>query len=98
MSKQRLAELLQQLREELTEADDIDAEVDAWLRTASREIEDVLARDATEADTKPPDIEPKRARGLIAQFREAADRFEDSHPALTNTVGRIADALAQLGI
>lgn len=36
--------------------------------------------------------------GLAEQLRELAQEFEVSHPRLTHTVGRVADALAQIGI
>lgn len=36
--------------------------------------------------------------GLAEQLRELAREFEVSHPRLTHTVGRVADALAQIGI
>lgn len=35
---------------------------------------------------------------LADQLRELAREFEVSHPRLTHTVGRVADALAQIGI
>lgn len=36
--------------------------------------------------------------GLTEQLRELARELEVSHPRLTHTVGRVADALAQIGI
>lgn len=92
MSKERLADLLQQLQVELSNTDDLDAELSEQLRATTTEIRQALERD----DAAEP-IEDD-SQGMIAQLRQAAARFEDSHPALTNTVGRIADALAQLGI
>ena len=35
---------------------------------------------------------------LIRRLREATSQFEESHPALTEVVGRIADVLSHLGI
>jgi hypothetical protein len=35
---------------------------------------------------------------LRERFDEAARQFEESHPTLTAVVGRVADALANLGI
>ena len=92
MSKERLAELLHQLQVELADTDDLDAELSERLRATTAEVHQVLERE--EADAASEDS----AQSLISQLRQAATRFEDSHPALTNTVGRIADALAQLGI
>jgi hypothetical protein len=92
MSKQRLADLLHKLQVELSNTDDLDGELSAQLRATTIEIRQALERDDT--------AEPSEgdSQGMVAQLRQAATRFEDSHPALTNTVGRIADALAQLGI
>jgi DNA repair ATPase RecN len=92
VSKQRLAALLHQLHVELSEADDIDESLGAQLRAATAEIRQVLERDEFDRTAAAP------ATGMIDQLRQAANRFEDSHPALTNTVGRVADALSQLGI
>lgn len=92
MSKERLADLLHQLQAELSDTNDLDADLSEQLRATTVEIRQVLERE--EADVASEDS----SQSLISQLRQAATRFEDSHPALTNTVGRIADALAQLGI
>lgn len=92
MSKQRLVDLLHQLQVELSNTDDLDGELSEQLRATTMEIRQALERDDT-AEASESD-----SQGMVAQLRQAATRFEDSHPALTNTVGRIADALAQLGI
>ena len=44
------------------------------------------------------DREERTDTSFAARMREAARQFEDSHPTLTNTVGRVADMLAQMGI
>jgi len=92
MSKERLADLLHQLQVELSSTEDLDQELSEQLRAATAEIRQALDREQSEpaADDS--------SQSMISQLRHAATRFEDSHPALTNTVGRIADALAQLGI
>ena len=92
MSKEKIVELLRQLHAELAVAEDLDSELSDQLRAATAEIEEVLEREeeSSEAESESP--------GVIDQLRDAAERFEDSHPSLTNTVGRIADALSQLGI
>lgn len=92
MSKEKLADLLRQLHDELAKADDLDEQLNEQLRAATEEIDEVLERD--ELAEQPVE----KPHGLIEQLRQAADRFEDSHPTLTNTVGRVADALSQLGI
>lgn len=84
--------MLRQLRIELAEAEDVDEQLDQELREATARLQHVLERhEADPASSGPP-------QGMIQQLRQAADRFEDSHPTITNTVGRIADALSQMGI
>lgn len=92
MSKERLSELLHQLQVELDATENLDEQVSEQLRGLTAEIRQTLQQDAV---ARPAADAPQ---GAIAQLRQAATRFEDTHPALTNTVGRIADALAQLGI
>jgi hypothetical protein len=36
--------------------------------------------------------------GTVRSLRDAIERFEISHPTLTGILGRMIDALAQLGI
>ena len=38
------------------------------------------------------------SKSLADRLNEATDRFSESHPVLTQTVGRVADMLAQMGI
>lgn len=89
MNKEKIAELLRQLHHELGDTEGLDQELADQLRAATQEIETVLGGEKGLASAEP---------GVIDQLRQAAEQFEDSHPALTNTVGRIADALSQLGI
>jgi len=86
MNEEKITQLLGQLNDELSDADGLDPELTDRLKAATEEIRAALAGD---------DVEPQ---GVVEQLRDAATRFEDSHPTLTNTVGRIADALSQIGI
>ncbi len=111
MSTEKLADLLRQLQAELAEANDLDDDLTEQLQAATADIEIKLAADEALQATKREaaaklaagesddgDTMPQDNNTFAGQFREAAERFEDSHPHLTHTVGRIADALAQLGI
>jgi len=97
VSKEKIEELLRQLHNELAEADNVDADLSEKLRGTAVEIQTALQRQQSLSAVlgESPDTE---SHGVIDQLRDAAERFEDSHPTLTNTVGRIADALSQLGI
>lgn len=86
MSEAHLKELLAELHQELAETEDLSEEQVAQLQSAMEEIEVVLRRSG------------KQSGSLEETFREAASRLELSHPRLTHAVGRVADALAQIGI
>jgi len=54
------------------------------------------AADDIRAALDEPDAE--RSGSLSDQLSQALERFEESHPQLTSIVGRVADALADIGI
>jgi predicted metal-dependent hydrolase len=84
--RQRLAEL----HAELESVDALDAEARAALEHVMGDIQEVLARAEHERRAEP--------HSLAERLREAGRHFEESHPALTATVGRVVDALSNLGI
>lgn len=81
-----LDETLQDLHDQLTNVQDLDEEHMNMLRTALAEIQETL--DQQDVDSA----------GIAARLKEATQHFSSSHPTLTNTIGRIADLLAQMGI
>ncbi len=89
MTNDHLSELLKQLHQELALTDQLDPDQVDQLRDAVSEIEDAIAREEVDEEATPP---------IVQRLRDAAEEFEQSHPALTNTIGRVADALSQLGI
>jgi hypothetical protein len=89
MAKSELRETLTRLDEELQRTRELDASSRDALARLARDIEELLERDARE---------PDGLEALGERLREAVAQFEDSHPALTTAVGRVADALASLGI
>ena len=84
-----LRQMLEQLHAELQRAHAIDDRSRALLRSVLHDIEDLLER-AEEPG--------KRAKSLTERLREAVGGFEETHPTLTEMVGRVADALAKMGI
>ncbi|WP_372724865.1 DUF4404 family protein [Novipirellula sp.] len=86
MTREDLLLALQTVHQELENADDLADEDVARLRQTMAEIEAVLGRSDDEEST------------LSEQISESARQFEKSHPLLTNTLGRIADMLQQMGI
>ena len=84
--RQSLEETLAQLRDLLANAADLDQSQREKLRQTVTEIQEIL--DDAEVDSS----------GLANRLFHAARHFEHSHPTITNTIGRIADILAQMGI
>ncbi len=87
MAEQELRKLLDQVRGELDQADQLDdAERDLLLSLAT-DIENRLDPDV-EDDTPP----------LLSGLQSAMERFEVSHPALTKLLGDALTALSNAGI
>ncbi|GIW96999.1 MAG: hypothetical protein KatS3mg111_0332 [Pirellulaceae bacterium] len=84
--REKLEQTLQQLHELLHEAEDLTEEDRAMLRQAAEEIQATL------------DDEHVDSASLAHRLVESTKKFRDSHPMLTNTVGRLADLLSQMGI
>jgi hypothetical protein len=83
--QQHLREQLAALHAALQRADSLDEESRAQLREVMDDIRLTLERG-------------HRSESLTGRLREAVDRFEGTHPALTEAAGRVIDALANLGI
>ncbi len=81
---------LAELHAELENVDALDAEARAALEKVMHDIQDVLARSEEEGGGEAP--------SLADRLRDAGRHFEETHPALTATLGRVVDALAALGI
>jgi hypothetical protein len=84
-----LDQILAELHEALeASGEDLDPEVREELRQAAVEIEAALGSPG----------ERELSDSLADSLRAGLERFEESHPRLTAIVGRIADALSDLGI
>jgi hypothetical protein len=90
MEKERLLETLEQLHDELSRADSVDPEVLARLQAINNELQLALSE---RGPTSTAELEPT-ASGL----KDLLLRFEADHPQLSVAVGRVADALAAMGI
>ncbi len=89
MPKQRIREDLARLQAELADSPGVDDEARALVAEISRDVEALIESAEDEAHD---------SESLVDRLRSAADHFEEEHPSLTAAVGRIADALASLGI
>ena len=83
-----LSETIDELREALEAPDDLDEALRAELRSAAEEILEALD----------PDHERELSGSLRDRLTSSLERFEKSYPKLTETIGRLADALSDLGI
>ncbi|MBW2540472.1 MAG: DUF4404 family protein [Deltaproteobacteria bacterium] len=83
-----LNEAIDELREALEAPDDLDEELRAELRSAAEEILEALD----------PDHERELSSSLRERLTDTLDKFQESHPKITETIGRLADALSDMGI
>jgi hypothetical protein len=90
MDKQRLLQTLAQLRTEVAQADSVDPETAELLESAMRDLQNELDKRGIK---QPADIGPA-STGL----KDALLKFESEHPQLSVAVGKVADALAAMGI
>jgi predicted nucleic acid-binding Zn-ribbon protein len=85
----RLRETLEELESELEQAEALAPQSRERLAHVLGEVRELLGED----------VEPREEhRSLLDRLREATREFEEEHPALAETVGRVATALSNLGI
>ena len=85
MSHQDLEQALEVVQRELARSEHLDAEEVAKLKATMKEIQSVLGEQASDEAS------------LSERVASSARRFEESHPVLTENLGRIADILQQMG-
>jgi hypothetical protein len=86
----RLSETVERLRRELSSADDVDPETLALLRSVTDDIDRLVAK---RGKTTASEVEP-----VTSGLRDLVLRFEADHPQLSVAIGKVADALAAMGI
>lgn len=86
MNHKELIDALDVVHRQLAEAEHLDADEVEKLHNTMSEIQAVL------------DQESERGETLSDRVSISARRFEESHPVLTETLGRVADILQQMGI
>lgn len=87
MTNHDLSALIRQLHEELSSAPTLDP--------ATRDELNRLAGDLERAGATP---EPEKGTSLRARLGEGVKRLEASHPALSQTLANLIDALALYGL
>jgi hypothetical protein len=90
MKTQRLRETIEELRAELGEARPVDAGVTERIEGMLDEIESLLDGGG--------EIPAHRHQQFLEKLTESARHFEESHLSLTLAVGRVIDALSNIGI
>ncbi len=104
--RNKLDETLVVLHNQLGDVADLEPEQIERLQGTLEEIQSILDQsdarqdeEASETDhVNKPDEGTDQGVSIMDQLRQATEQFEQSHPALTATIGRIADLLAQMGI
>jgi hypothetical protein len=90
MEKHELVEQLAQLHEELARTDCADPATLEQLRTLTADIERLTGEEeAVDADEAEP---------ITSGLRNLLLKFESEHPQLAVAIGKVADALAAIGI
>jgi len=84
----RLRQLLEQLHAELQRADGLDNRSRELLGSALSDIDDLL--EGAEGG--------KRPESISERLRDAVGAFEETHPRLTEAIGRVVDTLSKMGI
>ena len=84
--REELESTIEHLREQLESADNMNADELQELRGALEELTATL------------DTQDVSSAGLAQTLHEKTESFEESHPILVQTIGRIADMLSQMGI
>ncbi len=87
MTDNKLTQLLEQLHNELSNAEAVDEKGRDLLRALSADIHDLLERS-----------EDDSSDSLLERLQESIDHFEATHPTLTSTLSHLLTALSNAGI
>jgi Domain of unknown function (DUF4404) len=90
MERQELTAKLAQLHTELASADEVDPESLDLLRKLTTDIARLLEAKGS--------VAPEEAEGVSNGLKDLLLKFEAEHPELSITLGKVADALAAIGI
>lgn len=91
--RERLRETLRELEQELRTAERVDPELRTRIERTIARLRVTLERSSERAETEEDDD-----HSVVDHLGDAMRRFEASHPKLSLAVGRVVDALANLGI
>lgn len=89
MKNEELLKLLERVHEEIGRVEDIDEDGRELLTHLSADIQSLLGR---------PDQVREPEPLLGGRLQESIDRFQASHPTLTNTLSQLSAVLSNAGI
>jgi hypothetical protein len=92
MDREELKSTLGQLHEQLQSGEPIDPEVALLLRRIADDVNLLSTSTSESAETAP------QKESLLDQLMGFTRDFEESHPELAETIGRVASALSRIGI
>ena len=90
MGNERLRLTLRQLHDELSQAEGVDPETLAQLRALTDDMERALEKREAQS--------PAEVQAQASGLKDLLLKFEAEHPQLSVAAGRVADALAAMGI
>jgi hypothetical protein len=90
MEKERLLRTLEELHVKLSSAETVDPETRARVQALATDINRLVDDDAEDESV---DKEP-----VTSGLRDLVLKFEGDHPQLAVAIGKVADALAAMGI
>jgi Domain of unknown function (DUF4404) len=93
MENRRLKETLEQLHVELSQTDRIDPEALSLLRALTDDINRVLEKRGGGQPVDDDEADP-----VTSGLKDLLLKFEAEHPEFSAAVGKVADALAAIGI
>jgi hypothetical protein len=91
--QERIRAVRGELHEQLEGIEKIDPEVRASLEQVLDELRGVLER-----STESQGGGTTEQESVVERLKDAAGQFEESHPVLFGTLGKLMDVLSQMGI
>ncbi len=95
---EELRKTLAHLHEQLESEAPIAEETQTLLQAAMLEINEALERASAENPSTASSADSDEEPSLLDRLSQMAEEFEESHPAMSAAVGRVATALSNLGI
>ena len=98
MSQEQVHHSLRELHEQLQGGKPVDPETLALLQQLSQDVDALTLRATGEVPTDEPPPQPEEKDSLLDRLLSLTEEFEESHPQLAESIGRVASALSRIGI